>query len=278
MRVPFIKMHGLGNDFVILDARKNGFRPAPAQIRRIADRRHGVGCDQLILLEKPRNPQARLYMGIFNADGSVSGACGNATRCVALLEKESGAPEKFFIESDGAMLAAEVGKSISIDMGPARTGWKDIPLKAAGDTLALEVGKKHKLPLGVGVNMGNPHVVFFVPDAEQVDVADLGAQIETDPLFPERTNVEFVSVKDRHTLRMRVWERGAGITQACGSGACAVLVAAVRRDLAERKATVIADGGALSVTWLENDHVLLEGPASYSFAGEISEQLLKDSA
>ncbi|MBI3420306.1 MAG: diaminopimelate epimerase [Proteobacteria bacterium] len=239
MRVPFIKMHGLGNDFVILDARKNGFRPAPAQIRRIADRRHGVGCDQLILLEKPRNPQARLYMGIFNADGSVSGACGNATRCVALLEKESGAPEKFFIESDGAMLAAEVGKSISIDMGPARTGWKDIPLKAAGD---------------------------------------LGAQIETDPLFPERTNVEFVSVKDRHTLRMRVWERGAGITQACGSGACAVLVAAVRRDLAERKATVIADGGALSVTWLENDHVLLEGPASYSFAGEISEQLLKDSA
>ncbi len=279
MRVSFIKMHGLGNDFVILDARRGGFRPSPEQARRIAGRRRGVGCDQLILLEAPANPAARVAMRIFNADGSRAGACGNAARCVARLERESGAPAAFMIESDAGLLAAEVGDdAIAVDMGPARLDWKEIPLARAADTLNLDIGKDQDLPPAVCVSMGNPHAVFFVEDAEKAEVARLGPLIEVHPLFPEGVNVEFVSVRDGTHLRMRVWERGTGVTQACGTGACAALVAAVRRGLARRRAEVMLDGGALMVEWLENGHVRMEGPATHSFAGALAPEMLEDAS
>lgn len=274
MPVPFIKMHGLGNDFVILDARVSGFMPTAQQIVRIADRHRGVGFDQLVVLEKPRTPATDLFMHIFNCDGSRAGACGNVTRCVARLEHATSDKKKIFIETDAGVLQADVAKnSITIDMGEARTEWKDIPLVRQMDTLAIDTGKAG-LPLAVGVNVGNPHAVFFVDRVEVVDVPVMGPQIETHPLFPEKTNVSFAEVIDRNTIRLRVWERGVGITQACGSAACATLVAAVRRDLSEHKAKIILDGGELQIEWLENGHVLMTGGTSYSFKGELSDELL----
>lgn len=273
MPITFIKMHGLGNDFVILDSRKNGFQPTPEQIKRIADRNRGVGCDQLIVLKNTAKA-ADLYMGIYNADGSEAAACGNATRCVAELEMTARGVNTLNIESPYDILqASRSGALITVDMGAALLEWNAIPLSKHVDTLNVDVGIA-ALPPAVAVNMGNPHAVFFVKDVEKTDITTLGRQVETHSLFPARTNVEFIEVKDRTHMRMRVWERGAGITQACGSGACAAMVAAVRRGLTERKADIQLDGGVLSMEWLENGHVLMTGPVATSFTGELSETLL----
>lgn len=273
MPVTFIKMHGLGNDFVILDARKSGFQPTPEQIRRIADRNRGVGCDQVILI-KNSTKGADLYMGIHNADGSQAAACGNATRCVADLEMNVRGVSALTIESPYDILkTTRSGSLITVDMGAALMEWNAIPLSKPLDTLNIDMGIGG-LPPAVGVNMGNPHAVFFVKDVAKTDITTWGRQVETHSLFPARTNVEFVEVKDRTHMRMRVWERGAGITLACGSGACAVIVAAVRRGLTERKADIELDGGVLHMEWLENGHVLMTGPVATSFTGELSEALL----
>lgn len=273
MPIIFIKMHGLGNDFVILDSRKNGFQPTPDQIKRIADRNRGVGCDQLIVL-KNTTKAADLYMGIYNADGSEAAACGNATRCVAELEMNARGVNTLAIESPYDVLkASRSGALITVDMGAALLEWNAIPLSKHMDTLNVDVGIP-ALPPAVAVNMGNPHAVFFVKDVEKTDITTLGRQVETHSLFPARTNVEFIEVKDRTHMRMRVWERGAGITLACGSGACAAMVAAVRRGLTERKADIQLDGGVLNMEWLENGHVLMTGPVATSFTGELSEALL----
>jgi diaminopimelate epimerase len=278
MPVPFLKMHGLGNDFVILDARKNSFHPTPLQIKRIADRNRGVGCDQLIVLDTPKNKTANknadLYMGIFNSDGTMAGACGNATRCVAKIEMDTTGKHSIAIESPCDILHATRNDDlITIDMGIARSLWNEIPLSNDMDTLHVNVGVDGLSP-AVCVNTGNPHAVFFIDSVDAVDIAVLGKQVENNPLFPQKTNVEFAEVKNRNTIRMRVWERGAGITLACGTGACATLVAAVRRGLTERKADVILDGGVLSIEWLENNHVMMTGPAVFSFSGVLSDELL----
>ncbi|NDE90385.1 MAG: diaminopimelate epimerase [Alphaproteobacteria bacterium] len=274
MPVSFIKMHGLGNDFVILDSRLNGFTPTPDQIKRIADRNRGVGCDQVIVLGPAPNKNADVNMGIFNADGSTAGACGNATRCVADLEMNARAVNNVAIQSPYDVLQAHRNSTlITVDMGIAQTEWNSIPLSKHIDTLSIDVAIKG-LPPAVAVNMGNPHAVFFVSDVEKMDIATFGKQVEHHSLFPARTNVEFVEVKSRTQMRMRVWERGAGITQACGSGACAVMVAAVRRGLTDRKADIILDGGVLSMEWLDNGHVLMTGPVATSFTGELSDDLL----
>jgi diaminopimelate epimerase len=215
-------------------------------------------------------------MQINNADGGEVEACGNAMRAVArILLAESG--ETFVdIETVVGRLSAEghADGTVTVDMGEVRTQWENIPLAEARDTLDLELGVEG-LPSGVAVNVGNPHLVLFVADAEAAEVETLGPGLERHKLFPQRTNVEFVTVKDRTHLRMRVWERGVGVTRACGSGACAALVAAVRRDLAERTAWVELDGGHLEIEWRESDnHVLLTGPASRSFTGEIDPALL----
>lgn len=271
----FLKMHGLGNDFVVLDTRRNGLALTPAQVRAITDRRRGVGCDQLIVLEKPRSRLSDAWMTIYNPDGSQSGACGNATRCVAwLLMNESGR-DKVVIETIAGLLDGEArgDRLVCVDMGPARLDWRDIPLAEAADTLHLDIAAG-PLARPAAVSMGNPHAVFFVDDAAAIDLAALGPVLEHHPLFPERTNVEIVQVLSRETLRMRVWERGAGITQACGSGACAALVAAARRGLTGRKADVVLDGGTLSIEWLPDDHVLMTGPVALSFAGRLDPSLL----
>ncbi|MBF0251939.1 MAG: diaminopimelate epimerase [Alphaproteobacteria bacterium] len=277
--LDFIKMHGLGNDFVILDGRDNGLSLTPAARRAISDRRRGVGCDQLIVLENPRDAVADVFMRIYNPDGSESGACGNATRCVASLMCTEKAETHVIVETISGLLDCENlgGGLYGVDMGPARLDWRDLPLAEARDTenLGLEAGP---LKNPVGVNMGNPHAVFIVDDAERVDLAAYGPVVEHDRLFPQRTNVEAVQVLAPDRIRMRVWERGAGITQACGTGACAALVATARRGLTGRKADVVLDGGTLTIEWLPDNTVLMTGPVATSFTGNFDPALLMDTA
>ncbi len=265
----FLKMHGLGNDFVILDNQRGDLTLEPAKIREICDRRRGVGCDQLIVLENPNNDTADLFMRIYNPDGSESGACGNATRCVAYDFFLKTGESKIVIETVAGLLTCHAAGDghVTVDMGPPGLNWKEIPLAHEADTLKLPIKYKN-YPAPVGVSIGNPHCVFFVADCEAVDLAADGPPIEHHELFPERTNVEFVSVKARDHLRMRVWERGAGITQACGTGACAVVVAAIRKGLCDHSVTVTLDGGNLHIEWDPKDgRVFMTGSASYAFDG-----------
>ena len=260
-RVPFIKMHGLGNDFVVLDARTGGVPPVDTRLAAaLADRHRGIGCYQLILIEP--SATADLRMRIFNADGSEVEACGNATRAVGLLH---GKPAR--IETLAGVLEARPdGAGIAVDMGRPRFGWDEIPLAWAMDTLHLPVGWED-LADPVAVNVGNPHVIFFVADCAAVDLARLGPLIETDPLFPERVNVNVATIESRTAIRLRVWERGAGLTLACGTGACATAIGAMRRGLVERTVTVTLPGGALTITWTDEDRILMSGPATEAFRG-----------
>jgi diaminopimelate epimerase len=265
----FLKMHGLGNDFVIIDVRGAGDPVTAALARTLGDRHRGVGFDQLAVIADSDTADAAVTF--WNADGSSAGACGNATRCVAhLLLAESGAGTLAMHTANGRLTAERLGDGrIRVDMGPAQTGWRDIPLAEEADTTALP------LPGNPGaVSMGNPHCVFFVEDAEAVALAEVGPQWEHHPMFPERANVEFVQVISRAEVRLRVWERGAGITLACGSGACAAVVAGVRKALLERRVTVHLDGGALEIEWRENGHVCMTGPVSHVFEGRLSAEFL----
>lgn len=268
--VPFLKMHGLGNDFVVLDARRQKLTLSEQQRRRLADRHLGVGFDQMVTLENPVTPGADVFMRLHNADGSEARACGNATRCIAARIMGEKANSQVVIETVAGLLAAEAlpNGHIAVDMGPARLDWQDIPVAAACDTLHMPV------TLGpvadpVGVNVGSSHAVFFVPDVDAIDLPLLGPQLENHPFFPKRANIEFVQILSLDRMRMRVWERGAGITLACGSGACATLVAAARRGLTGRKGEVIVDGGTLTIEWLENGHVRMTGPWTLSYEGMI---------
>ena len=262
MRVPFTKMHGLGNDFVVLDARAGELPPVTgAFAAAIADRHLGIGCDQLILLEPSRSGDFR--MRIFNADGGEVEACGNATRAVGLLH---GAPAR--VETLGGLVAVSPGgDGIAVDMGTPTFDWQAIPLAYAMDTLDMPVAWE-RLERPAAVNVGNPHVVFFVPDCHRIDLARLGPLIETDPLFPTRVNVNVASVAGRGVISLRVWERGAGLTRACGTGACATAVAAMRRGLTDRRVTVTLPGGPLAIEWGEDDdRIIMTGPAAESFRG-----------
>jgi diaminopimelate epimerase len=274
-KIPFLKMHGLGNDFVVLDGRRTAIAVDAATARVLADRRTGIGCDQVILLEPPRHPDAQVLMRIHNSDGSEAEACGNATRCVAdLVRRETGDP-RVQIETIAGLLEAEALSDgrIAVDMGLARTGWREIPLAGPIDTehVDLTLGP---LSTPVCTNIGNPHATFFVDDAEAIDLAALGPVLEHHPLFPLRANIGVAAIRDRESIRLRVWERGAGITRACGSGACAALVAAHRRGLAGRQAAVMLDGGILEIAWREDGHVLMTGPVSLSFEGSFNSGLL----
>jgi diaminopimelate epimerase len=272
----FHKMHGLGNDFVVLDRRSGKLSLSAAQIRRIADRRFGVGCDQLLCLEP--SERADVFMRVYNADGSEAGACGNGTRCVARLIMEERGGTRALIETAAGILSVTAGiHGYTADLGVPRFGWDEIPLAAPADTLALDLALG-PLAQPVALNIGNPHAVFFVEDAKSVPLAELGPELEHHPMFPERVNVGVVEVRDARTLRVRVWERGAGLTTACGSGACAALVAAVRRGLCERAVKVVLDGGALRVAWNEAGHVLMTGPASHRYRGRLDPEMLADAA
>jgi len=267
--IPFTKMHGLGNDCVIIDARDEPIMLSEAQIRLIADRRRGVGCDQLVILELPKTGDADVFLRFYNSDGSESGACGNATRCIAARLMQAQSVDTLSIQTAAGLLHADVDARglVAIDMGEAQLDWQQIPLKEAMDTLVLNLAAgPFAGPSAVGI--GNPHCVFFVDDAEKVDISKLGPKVEQDPIFPERTNVEFVTVQGRDRIRMRVWERGAGITEACGSGACAVAVAAARRGLTDRRVEVVLDGGSLFIEWRDDNHVVMSGPVTFVFTGE----------
>ena len=266
--IPFTKMHGLGNDVVVLDARTGEIALDPAEARAIADRRRGIGCDQLILIEPPRDPGALAYLRILNADGSEAEACGNGTRCVAATLMDEIGVREVTLETTVGLLDVTMAENeqLTVNMGQALLDWQDIPLANEVDTLHLEIGSGELLD-PVAVNIGNPHCVFFVDDTETIDLERLGPEIENASLFPKRTNVEVAAVRDEGRIRMRVWERGAGITLACGSGACATLVAAHRRKLAGRKADVTLDGGSLTIEWLESGDVLMTGPVAISFKG-----------
>jgi diaminopimelate epimerase len=270
MTRPFLKMNGLGNDFVVVEARSAPFEPTAAEVRAIADRATGVGCDQLISLEPADGADARVRF--WNADGEEVSACGNGTRCVGWLLMQSTGTDTAVIETRaGRLYATRAGERlVSVDMGEPRLAWDEIPLSAEHDTRALDVRLHPALEGRPGcVSMGNPHVVFFVQDVAAVDIPAIGPAIETHPLFPEHVNVGFAQVQAADRIRLRVWERGAGLTRACGTGACAALVAAARRELTGRAATLELDGGELFVEWRDDGHVIMTGPAAVDFAGEL---------
>ncbi len=273
MRLPFRKMHGIGNDFVVLDARQASMLDAragraplrdPAAIARIGDRHRGVGFDQLITLED--DPQGGdLFLRFHNADGSEAGACGNGTRCAASLVLEETGRDAITIRSIGGTLAARrlPDGTVQVDMGAPRLDWRDVPLARAADTLHVPMGGLD----GAACSMGNPHVTFF---GEGLDAARLGPALERDALLPEGANIGFAQVEAADRIRLVVWERGAGLTLACGSGACAALVNAHRRGLSARAATVAMPGGELRLEWREADgHVLMAGPTATAFTGEV---------
>ena len=276
--LPFRKMHGLGNDFVVLDARGRALDLSEAQVRRISDRHTGVGCDQFIIVRPPKAAAADAFMEIRNADGAEVEACGNATRCIAkLLTAETGRDRVTIETVAGLLLGTKTGRGYTVDMGEARTGWRDIPLARECDTLHVPLDRED-VPAPVATNIGNPHATFFVEDAEAVDLAAIGRGLEHHPMFPARANIGFASLTAPDTLRLRVWERGVGITLACGSAACAAVVASARRGLTGRRIRIDMDGGPLFLEWLDNGHVLMTGGASEVYEGVILPSLLAEPA
>ncbi len=270
MAQRFHKMHGLGNDFVILDARQSPIEIDPDRARAIADRRTGVGCDQLILLEP--SDKADVKMRIWNSDGGEVEACGNAARCVALLEGGDTS-----IETLGGIIRGRAGAaSATVDMGLPRFAWDEIPLAYPMDTSDIPIGWED-LQRPFAVNVGNPHIIFFVEDAQAVDLERLGPLIEQDPLFPEGINVNVAQLRAGGSegagsggIDLRVWERGAGLTRACGTGACATAVAAIRRFDKASPVSVSLPGGELVIDWRPGEPIRMSGPAAHVFSGELA--------
>jgi len=276
--VRFRKMNGLGNDFVVLDVRAHALALKAAQIAAIADRKRGIGCDQVIALEP--SEFADVFMRIWNADGGEVGACGNAARCVAaLLVAERGSPH-VMIETESGLLQATLNqdRSVTIDMGAPRFNWDEIPLAEPFDDtrrITLQTDDPELSAPSV-VNVGNPHCIFFVSDVEANDLGRLGPSLEHHKLFPERANISLAQVTGPGSLRLRSWERGAGLTRACGTAACAAAVAAVRRGLTGRVVTVTLPGGDLVIDWREDDdHILMTGPFALDYEGTLPPELLR---
>lgn len=277
----FRKINGLGNDFVVVDARPRSLPLSADAVRAIADRKEGIGCDQLIALEPSR--RADVFMRIFNADGGELGACGNAARCVAALVARERGANSVSIETESGVVAAVVNGdgTVSVDMGAPRFGWDEIPLaEPFHDTrrIELQVGPIDApvLHSPAVVNVGNPHCLFFVDDVEAYDLARFGPMLEHHPLFPERANISLVQVLSREAIKVRTWERGAGLTRACGTAACAAAVAASRRNLTGRKVRVGLPGGDLLIDWRESDgHIVMTGPYALDFEGELPAELFQ---
>ncbi|RZO38684.1 MAG: diaminopimelate epimerase [Rhodospirillaceae bacterium] len=282
--LPFTKMHGLGNDFVVIDAR--GGKPAAgaeisaAQAAAIADRRTGVGCDQFIIIEDAPDVDSHAFMRIRNADGGEVDACGNATRCIGavLLDEVDGDEVRVRTGADLLTVKRAGYGLVSVDMGIPRGDWDQIPLAAEADTLHLDLACG-PLDDPAAVSMGNPHATFFVDDVDSIPIALVGPELEAHPVFPEQANIGVAQILAPDRMRLRVWERGVGLTLACGTGACAAVVNANRRDLAGRRMVVVVDGGELLIDWREDrpdepGRVFMTGPAATSFSGTIDESLL----
>lgn len=264
----FIKMHGLGNDFAVFDARKSQLDFTDVQVRQLADRQRGIGFDQMVVLRQSKS--AHVFMEIWNADGSKVGACGNATRCVAKLILSELDSQSCTIETEAGLLSTDqVNGLFQVNMGQALTSWRDIPLAKDINTDAVNL-ESYGLPAGVCTNMGNPHITFFMDQMpDDADINQLGPKVENHSLFPERVNVGFASVNGENSLRLRVWERGAGITQACGTAACAAAVAAYRRQITARQVMIELDGGILEIIYQKDGTVLMTGSATTVFEGTV---------
>jgi len=266
---PFAKMNGLGNEIVVLDLRGTKLAVSPAEARAIHAAK-GLAYDQLMVIETARDPATQAYVRIFNNDGTESGACGNGTRCVAWIMTRAGTPDRFFIETQAGRLECQriSDWTFTVDMGEPRLGWQEIPLALPQtDTRAIDLSFDG-LPKPSAVNMGNPHAVFFVQDLNAFDLPTLGPALETHPLFPQKANISFAQVISVDHIRLKVWERGVGITQACGSAACATAVSAARRDLTGRQVCVSLPGGDLHIDWsASDDHVMMTGPVELEFEG-----------
>ena len=272
-KLRFTKMQGLGNDFIVIDGIRQRVELAPAEFRRLADRRYGVGCDQVLVVEKPTRPDADFRYRIWNADGGEVEQCGNGARCFVLFVRDRGLTDKrrIRVETAGGMIAPElVGDHlVAVDMGVPRFAAAEIPFAGEGDALIrpLDIdGDGVEVTL---VSMGNPHAVQVVRDVDRAPVATQGPRLETDPRFPERVNAGYMQVVDRATIRLRVWERGAGETPACGTGACAAVVAGIRRGLLDDPVKVETRGGTLTIAWAgAGQPVMMTGPAAQVFEGE----------
>lgn len=271
--VAFLKMHGLGNDFAVFDARNSAVVFDGATARAIADRRMGIGCDQVIVIE--RSNKADVFMRIYNHDGGEVESCGNATRCVAQLLFDEGTKRRISIDTKGGLLdcAASEGRRVTVDMGEPAFDWRDIPMAQAVETgsFALDVPgfREPALAEASALSVGNPHCVLFVADTMRAPVETLGPAVEHHPWFPARTNVEFAQIESPRAIKLRVWERGTGETLACGTGACAAAIAAMARGLSERKVDVSLPGGTLTIEWRDDAHVLMTGPSAIAYKGDV---------
>ena len=266
--IAFTKMHGAGNDFIVIDLREHPVLLSESEIATMSDRHKGIGCDQIVLIDFPRF-DSDIRFRFLNSDGSESGACGNGTRCAASKIMREENRQTLSIETLAKVVNADLRPdgSVTVDMGLPETEWRKIPLAYEVNTLHLPI-KLGPLIDATGVNIGNPHCVFFVEDAESIDIEYYGPIVASHRLFPENTNVEFVSKLPDGRLRMRVWERGVGITLACGTGVCATVESASLRGIINgRSADIIVDGGLLSANWREDGHIFLNGPVATSFYG-----------
>ncbi len=280
--IPYVKMNGLGNDFVVLDARECEINLSTEQIRNIANRQSGIGCDQLIIMEKPTNNSADIFMRIYNYDGGEVDACGNATRCIAALLAAELSKNEIMVETNTALLATKIdGKQVSVDMGVPLFEWHQIPLSEEfADTsgIELQIGAIDNpiLHTPAVVNVGNPHAVFFVDDnPDNYDLERFGPLLENHPIFPERANISIAQIIEPGEINLRVWERGVGETLACGTAACASAVCAARKGLSKRNVKVNLRGGTLRINWRENDnHIIMSGSWSLDGEGTIPAKLL----
>lgn len=274
MKIPFKKMHGLGNDFVLIDNRDEFLTLSPQYVQNLTDRRFGIGCDQLIVLESPHNPEADAFMRIFNPNGQEAGACGNASRCLGFLLSDEFKKKSCVIETKEGLLHTTrlEGNQVEVDMGAPRLLWDQIPLAHDCDT--------SKLPIQLGVlkeptavSMGNPHMVFVVPDVMAIDLLHVGQTLTKHALYPQEANVEIVEVLNPNEIRLRVYERGTGITPACGTGACAAVVAVVNRGLCQNNVKVILDGGTLDISYEET--VKMTGNVAFTFEGVFNSRMME---
>ncbi len=275
---PVVKMNGLGNEILILDLRGIAHELDAAAVKAVG-RGERLAFDQLMVLRTPHTAGTEAYVQIFNSDGSEAGACGNGARCVAFVLLEGTPREITKIETAAGVLECrrQAKASFSVDMGKARFFWRNIPLaKPVEDTGSIHFAE---MPVpAAAINVGNPHAVFFVDALDAYDLAEIGPKLEHHPLFPERANITLAHIAERDHIVARVWERGAGLTRACGSAACAALVAAARKNLAARVATVSLPGGDLEVSWREDAHVVLTGPVELEFATQLDPLLFEGQA